>query len=392
MPVYLLQGDGKSGPQSAIFDRLRPIFPDLVAKAPLDAILKAAASGERGDPAIVLVVVPSGDRDYFERLVELARQYSRGLFFILIGDEISASDYKRLVRSGGADWASINADPSEVAEIVARVKLQADSTSTAARPAGSRPVTISFVPSAGGVGNATLVIETAASVRSNKANQHRKICIVDLDFQSSHVCDYLDSESRLHIAEFSSAPERLDEHLFESFRTRHSSGIDIFAAPRSKFYSETLNIHALDALFSMIAKRYDLVFVDYPLTWFSWTAPIIAASDVAVITGVNTIPCLRQISETLAFVRSSGSAALQIGIVINRCEHTLLGSIVRRKDAEMVLRDERIFFIANRPEAIESVNIGVPMVLAASSGKLRRDFAPLAEFCSEPKTSHFLGT
>ena len=389
MPVYLLQGEGKSGPQTAIFDQLRPILPDLVVKTSLDAILKDGTSGEPDDPAIVLVVVPSGDRNYFERLVQLAGQYSRSLFFILIGDEISASDYKRLVRSGGADWASINADPSEIAEIVGRVKLRADSI--AAQSTGDRPVTISFVPSAGGVGNTTLVIETAVLIHSNKAYQHRKICIVDLDFQNSHVCDYLDSEPRLHIAEFSSAPERLDDQLFESFRTRHSSGIDIFAAPRSKFYSDTLNIDALDALFGMIAKRYDLVFVDCPLTWFSWTAPIIAASDGAVITGINTIPCLRQISETLALVRSSGSAALQIGIVINKCERTLLGSIVRRKDAEMVLRDERLFLIANRPEAIESVNIGVPMALAASSGKLRRDFAPLAEFCSGLKTSHSLG-
>jgi pilus assembly protein CpaE len=388
MPVYLLQGDAKGGQQPAVFGRLRPRIPDLTEVTSLEAILKAGAGAKPGDPAIVLVVLPSGDRGYFDRLIELAGRYSRDLFFILIGDEISASDYKRLVRGGAADWASISADPSEVVEIIARLKLQAGSIAT--RSAGARPVTISFVPSAGGVGNATIMIETAASICSGKTNQPRKICIVDLDFQSSHLCDYLDSEPRLHIAEFSSAPERLDEHLFESFRTRHGSGIDIFAAPRSKFSSDALNIDALDALFSMIAKRYDLILVDYPLTWFSWTAPIIAASDGAVITGINTIPCLRQVSETLALVRSSGSAALQIGIVINKCERTLLGSILRQKDAEMVLRDERLFFIAHRPEAVESVNMGVPMALAGSGGKLRKEFAPLAEFCSGLKTSRFL--
>ena len=109
-------------------------------------------------------------------------------------------------------------------------------------------------------------------------------------FRRAHLCDYLDSEPRLQIAELSSAPERLDEHLFESFRTRHSSGIDLFAAPRSKFAFNDVNIDAVDALFSMIASRYQLVLIDCPVIWLPWTPHVIAASDAAVITGINTIP------------------------------------------------------------------------------------------------------
>ena len=37
--------------------------------------------------------------------------------------------------------------------------------------------------------------------------------MVDLDFQTSHLCDYLDSEPRLQIDELSNAPERLDDQL-----------------------------------------------------------------------------------------------------------------------------------------------------------------------------------
>ena len=252
------------------------------------------------------MVAPPGDHSYFDRLVEVAAQYRNEIFLILISDEISASDYKRLVRTGGADWASAKAGPAEVIEIIARRQQQVRTPAvTAVRPDDSRQsVTISFVPSAGGVGNTTLALETAVYLKTNKKTQQRKICIVDLDFQTSHVCDYLDSEPRLRIEEFSGVPERLDDHLFESFTTRHSSGIDVFAAPRSKFSSDNLNIDALDALFNMIAKRYDLVFIDHPLTWFSWTSQVIAASDAAIVTGLNTIPCLRQISETLALIRS----------------------------------------------------------------------------------------
>ena len=384
MPVFLLKPSAVSGRHTALEAGLTTAIPDLIEATSLREILSSKARG--GEPAIAVVVLPQGDRQEFEQLVDFAAQHAHEIFLVLIGDEISANDYKRLIRSSGADWVSANADPAEVVEIIARRRQSEPGRHPAtALPAG-RPVTISFVPSAGGVGNATLVLETAAQIKTDKATQQRKICIVDLDFQTSHVCDYLDSEARLHVADLSSAPERLDEHLFNSFRTRHSSGIDIFAAPRSKFAWEALNINALDALFTMIARRYDLVLIDCPVPWFSWTTQIIAASDAAVVTGINTIPCLRQVCETLAMVRSSGSTSLQVAIAINRCDYTMLGSIARRKQVEMVLRNEQLFFIANRPEAIESVNMGQPMMLGAAARKLRRDLLPLANFCAGLKS------
>jgi pilus assembly protein CpaE len=382
MAVFLLKPGAVSRRQPALEAGLRAAIPDLIEGTSLREILTSKARNSGGEGLIAVVILPPGDRQEFEQLVAFAARHAHEIFLILVGDEISANDYKRVIRSGGADWASANADLAEVLEIIARRRHAEAAARSGAPPSSARPVTISFVPSAGGVGNATLVLEIVAQLKTDKASQQRRICIVDLDFQTSHVCDYLDSEARLQVADLSSAPERLDEHLFESFRTQHNSGIDIFAAPRSKFSWEALNINALDALFTMIATRYDLVLIDYPLPWFSWTTQIIAVSDAAIITGINTIPCLRQVGETLALVRSSGSPSLQVAIAINRCDYTMLGTIARRKHVEMVLRNEQLFFIANRPEAIESANMGQPMMLGTSARKLRRDFLPLAKYCA----------
>jgi pilus assembly protein CpaE len=389
MPVFLLQEDATRTDQSALEGILRANIPGLIELNSFERILKASAKSVPDDPAIAVIPLPQNNRDDFERLVGLAAQQGNGSFLVLIGDEISASDYKRLVRSGGADWVSRNADPGEVLDIITRRQSSHEARGSAVpRASGRRPVTISFVPSAGGVGNTTLVLETAGYIKTAKETRQRRICIVDVDFQTSHLCDYLDSEPRLQIADLSGAPERLDEHLFESFRTRHSSGIDVFAAPRSKFASDVLDINALDALLSMIATRYDFVLIDYPVQWFHWTPQIITACDGAIITGINTIPCLRQVCETLTLVRSSGSAALQVAVAINRCERTLFGAVSRRKPVETVLPNERLFFIGNRPEAAESVNMGVPMVLGPLASRCRREFAPVAEFCSTLIDAH----
>lgn len=377
MPVYLLQDDAPDRAGAELKGALRSAIPDLREAPSLDAVAKSAPNPD--DPTIAIALLPSNVQVDFDGLVDFAARLGSAVFLIVVGGEISATQYKRLVRSGAADWVPMPADVGEVLEIIARRRSRG--IAAAGRTSGRGPVTISFMPSAGGVGNTTLAVEAAAYIKTAKAMRERMICLVGLDFQTSHVCDYLDSEPRLQIEELCGAPERLDDQLFESFKTHHSSGIDVFAAPRSKFSSENINIHALDALLTMIAARYDLILMIFPLPWFAWTPQIIAASDGAVIVGTNTIPGLRQVSETIARVRSSGSGDVAVRVALNRCERTFMGSIARRKHAEMVLRDEQVFFIGQRPEAVESVNIGVPMLLGAAARRARREFAGLAEFC-----------
>jgi pilus assembly protein CpaE len=384
MATYLLRGNGESPVRSSIESELPVAIPGLVEVPNLKRVFENAKANGR-EPTIVLVTTPDEDQGYFNQLVDVAAQYRNEVFLVLISDEISATDYKRLVRTGGADWASAKTGVREVTDIIERRRQQALAPDShhARAASGRRPVTISFVPSAGGVGNSTLILEAAAYLKKDKNNQHRKICLVDLDFQASHLCDYLDSEPRLQIDELSNAPERLDDQLFETYTTHHASGIDVIASPRSKFSPDRVNVHALDALFNMITRRYDLVFVDHPLTWFSWTPQVVGASDAALVTGINTIPCLRQISETLVQVRSSGSASIKAAVVLNRCERTLIGMIARRKHVERVLRDEQVFYISERAEAIESVNMGIPIMLGGSAAKLQSELAPLAEFCAD---------
>lgn len=391
MAIFLIGGNSASETRSAIETGLLAAIPDLIEVSSFDEVFERRSTVKGGEPATVLVMASPGNHGYLDRLIDVAERYGEDIFIILISDEISASDYKRLVRTGGADWASARGGPREVTEIIARRPRRVEPPSGSSHQTTGKlppvhPVTVSFVPSAGGVGNTTLALETAIHLKTSKNTRQRAICIVDLDFQTSHICDYLDSEPRLQIGELSNAPDRLDEHLFESFKTNHKSGVDVFAAPRSKFVSEDLNINALDAFFSMIATRYNLVFIDFPLTWFSWTGQVIAASDGAIITGLNTIPNLRQISETLSLLRATRNA-LQIAIALNRSQQGLFGTVSRRKHVELVLRNETMFFISNHREAVEAVNMGVPMTMGPGASKLHKELAALGSFCTELKSS-----
>jgi len=103
-----------------------------------------------------------------DRFVNIAEQEHPGVFLIFISSEISASDYKRLVRGGSADWASLQNAPQEILNIISRTS-QSEPRSADAKP---RPAIVAFVPSSGGVGNATLALETA--VRGDLAKARAK--------------------------------------------------------------------------------------------------------------------------------------------------------------------------------------------------------------------------
>jgi pilus assembly protein CpaE len=385
MTIYLLSSDLDTDRSQTVEHKLRRVVPDLVTVAGLD---QALASHDRAaGHSYVLVVAPSENRRALTELLDLASRSHHRLFFILISDDISVGDYKAMTRTGRADWVSTNADPQEVLDIISRRNARMMAESKPGETPKRAAVAISFVPSAGGVGNTTLLVETGVHLKTNKATRHRDVCLIDLDFQSSHVCDYLDIEPRLQIHEISTDPQRLDAQLFDIFISRHASGLDVIAAPRTKFDYCDLDVAALDKLFSIASTRYNVILIDLPVTWFAWTPKIIEASDATFVTGVNTVPGLRQIVETLAAVRGIPQVTGRLAIAVNRCRRRLFGRIERRQHVEATLGQEQVIYIGEEPMALESINTGAPMALNRSYGAISKDTAALATFCASVRSA-----
>lgn len=382
MPIYLLNANPDAEKTAGIEQKIRETIPEVIKIKDLENIAREIKWGDK-ELMYVLFLAPSGNTAYIDVLARIADTYRKRIFFIVISDEISGSDYKRLVRSNGADWVSANAAAQEILDIIVRRRAGSEVRSQE----GPNPVLVSFVPSAGGVGNSTLAIETAIQLRKAKATAGRRVCLIDLDFQTSHVCDYLDIEPRLQIQEISTNPERLDSQLFDVFISHHDSGLDVLASPQSKFDTCGLDFSALDALFSMISARYDLILIDLPVNWFSWTSKIIAASGGIVVTGLNSIPGLRQITETLTTVRQTSDVFGEIRVVVNKCERGLFGRVARRQHVESILPHEKILYVRNDDAALDSINTGVPMALGASRRKISQDILGITTFCSGLQSS-----
>jgi pilus assembly protein CpaE len=379
MPIYFITHSG-SDPES-LGSRIRAQIPELQTLGSITELSRAASVGG-AQPNYVLFPF-SQDQTPIERLIEIASRGAGRLFFIFISSDISANDYKRLVRAGNAEWVSTESAPLEIPDVIARQKQ----TGVSAQPGGAAKI-ISFVPGAGGVGNSTLVVETGVQIKSKKSGRQRAVCVIDLDFQTSHVCDLLDIEPRLKMQEISEHPERLDEQLFELFVSHHSSGLDVFAAARTKASDGLPSMESLDAMFSMMVQRYDLILVDLPVAWASWTEHILSASALAVVTGLNTIPSLRQITESLAAIRKVDRPPAKAVVALNRCETGLLGRVQGLPYIRKMLADQTVICVRNDPHlAVRSVNTGIPMSLSSPSAGLSKDLTKLVAEVSSPQTA-----
>ncbi|MEW6641885.1 MAG: AAA family ATPase [Pseudomonadota bacterium] len=382
MQMYFLSAEPETDEAKELESRLRSKWSTLQKIASLEALRGRMKSDHDGhEPNFIIIPVLQGFTS-FDRIIEVTDHLESGFFLIFVSREISASNYKRLIRGERADWASLREAPEEIEEIILRNQPGASYH----RPAvvKHRPVVVAFVPSAGGVGNATLSLEGAVGLKLDKKARDRRICLVDLEMQMSHICDYLDIEPRLRLNEIIDEPERLDKQLFDLFISHHSSGVDVLAAPRNRTNAVQLSMSALDALFEMIAASYDILILDLPVLWQGWTPNIVAASDLCIVTGLNTVPGLRLVADTLASVKSAASAGHEVVVALNRCDAGLLGGVARSDHIHKVLAGEKVVTVReDTKSAIASANTGVPMAVGQPSSKTSKDIRALVDLIAK---------
>jgi pilus assembly protein CpaE len=373
MPVYILNADGDERALVEIESRLTPAIRDLRRVAGIDDIPPPSLKGAARSVAILAAPLAGTGKD-LAGLMDIVNKRHKDIFFIVVGGDLSAKEYKQLTQSGNADWVAESVTAPEILGIVARV--------AAARPGdASHAIVVSFMPSAGGVGNSRLAIETAFQLAKRKPAKDGKIALIDLDFQSSHICDYLDVAPKFQIEEIINEPSRLDDQLLEVFASRHSDGVDIFGAPRNRLHTSRVGVEVLSVLFERMAHHYAYIVVDLPLSADVWTIPLLTASEGILVTGVNTIPGLKQVAETLRAVRAESGITADVRTVINRCEFGFFGGQVRGDHVDRVLSGEERFCVRNSRVAVECVNLGKSMTMAYPSDKAVKDIAKVVDFC-----------
>ena len=124
MSIYLLtfEPSKKDDQIERIEAKLLSLIPELRKIEKIEDI----AVDLRGKPETKIVVIylsPTLAGSGMDNFINVASRYRDRVFFILVSNEISGDDYKRLVRSGGADWVAAEGSFQEIQELIYKQNL-----------------------------------------------------------------------------------------------------------------------------------------------------------------------------------------------------------------------------------------------------------------------------
>jgi len=119
MPIYFFSSSITTLESDALERRIREDIPDLQKVANVEEMGQQLRRSPTAAAETNYMLFPFSDASVsIERLVHIADRGRDLFFFIFISNDVSASDYKQLVRTGNADWASSQGVPQEVLDII----------------------------------------------------------------------------------------------------------------------------------------------------------------------------------------------------------------------------------------------------------------------------------
>ena len=278
--------------------------------------------------------------------------------------DLGVADTRALIRAGAIDVLPL---PLEAADVV-------DAVATALKVSAKRPPVlaakgriISFARAVGGAGATALACQTGCLWAASKST-----CLIDLDVQFGSVALYLDMAPQLGLLDLVDARERLDATLFTTIAARHASGLHIVAGASEMVPLEILTPSLVGQILALAAQLFDIVLVDLPAAWTSWSLAALAQSDSFCLVTNLSVPGLRQARRQLDVVEANG-LTVPMQIVLNRVPKRMFRTI-ELADTERVLRRKVDFTIANDPHAMENaINQGRPIAAIQRGTRVEKD-------------------
>jgi pilus assembly protein CpaE len=236
-----------------------------------------------------------------------------------------------------------------------------------------------FLPSVGGAGVTTLAIQTALLLLSGaKSRGKPSVCLVDLDFQHGAVADYLDLEPRLNLAEIEPRPDRLDRQLLEIMLSYHASGLAVIAAPNRPAEMRSFDPDVVTRLLDLVSSNFQYIVFDMPRTWFSWTDSVLLGSNKLFIVSETTVPALHHAKQLVAAIKERLGDGPNPKVIVNRFQHRMFASGLRRSDFEQTLGDSFATTIPNDYHLVrEAIDRGVPLDEVKQGNKITAELKKL---------------
>lgn len=253
---------------------------------------------------------------------------------------------RSLLKTGASDVLPLPLELDDLEASLKQIQEQRPEATTASASAPGSAKVVSVMKAVGGAGATTLATQLAAKFASREEAFGRDVCLLDLDLQFGDAAFQLGLRPNLSVADLLSAGTRLDGSLIRATSTRHSSGLNVIAAPANLMpvegHSADSFIHIVDAA----AREFSTTFVELPTNWTNWSLSVLARSDLVLLVAELSVASLHRARRQLDLLRSEGLGDLEIRVVINRFEKSQLRTI-RASDVRETIGHDIGYTITN---------------------------------------------
>lgn len=346
-----------------------------------DARLRAAVAGLRGEVSAVADAVPA---DIEELLA------TEDMDVLVIGPDVPAEDALRLasivdiriphasvllvvegdielvvqaMRAGvrgilppDADAARLRVELERAGQTATRQHVEAESDSSAPRPAAANGRVIGVFSPKGGVGKTTVATNIAVGLGKTAP---MSVVIVDLDLQFGDVASGLDLDPEHSVTDAVSPAATLDNLVLKAFLTVHPGGIYALCAPKTPAEADEISADQVGRLLDQLATEFQYVVVDTaPGLTELGLAAMEKCTDVVWVTGLD-VPSIRGLR--------SGLDALKQLSILPPSQHVVLNMTDSRaglsvRDVEATIGIPVDVSIPRSRAVAFSTNRGIPVL------------------------------
>ncbi|WP_340587349.1 hypothetical protein [Erythrobacter alti] len=259
---------------------------------------------------------------------------------------------RSLLRHGVSDVVKL---PFEADELIAEI------CSVGARLAESRDVplapTISFVSALGRSGS-TCILHHLADTLVHDSDHPIRCCLIDLDLQAGHLAAHAGIDNSRSILSLLEADERLDQDMIRNVATKASDGVYILPAPKQILPLEQVDTDQLLRIVALARAEFDIVLIDMPSAWTTWSLSIAAESQTVLMVTEQTLDHLRQARRYMDLFREVGIPASKVRIVVNRSTRTRARTISTQDVADTLGAEVICEIKEDRGELVQAVDEG----------------------------------
>ncbi len=297
------------------------------------------------DPALLQwtdVLISQVDPDNARSLEEFERfvqDNSSRMPVVAAVRNLTVAMTRRVLRSAAVDVLPIPFTPDELHQAIETGRERRVLVRPTARPRGGRIITM--IGALGGMGTTALTVQ-AGMVWAEK----KKVCLIDLDVQFGNVALYLNLRPQLTLADVIDAADRLDAEFLASVADVHPSGMNVIACPPDIMPLDALTPEFIDRLLDVATQAFDIVLLDLPTAWISWSLGALQRSDaICLVTNVS-VAGVHQARRQLEMLDANGLSD-RVQVVANRVTHSLFGKldlsetegVLRRKINHSIVND-----------------------------------------------------